>query len=1083
MRNVLIAMLALFVSANAFSQESDFQRPEYAPEYIPPGATGDAKSKVSSDGATSLDGTWNLRLEHGYQDGQGWFEASDYGDKIDLPGAVQNAGFGEEVRADTWWTGASGEALYKADKYEKYRQPGNIKVPFFLQPERRFFGHAWYQQDISFEDAPKDKDLILTLERTHWSSKVWLDGKLIGYNDSLAVPHVYNLGSNFSEGEHSLVIKIENNLILPVGGRALSVADDTQGPWNGIIGEIDLHWQNKIHIESVKVYPDYKTKTAKLKYVIQNDTSEQQKAELTINGNSASLALEAGANSYESTVQFGPDAQLWNEFTPVLHPVTITLKSKYGSEVEELQVGLRNIEADGKKFMVNGEETFMRGVIDCAIFPVTGYPPMDKESWLVHLKKMQDSGINHVRFHSWCPPRACFEAADELGMYLMPEAGIWGDPANEQFGTWVEDECKRIIDEYGNHPSFVFFTHGNESWHTQEIVDFLVQLTINLKEYDNRMLHTASANGTGTPSENDDFTCNAYPRGTPGWKGVGFRSPWDNPIIQHEPGQWCVYPNFDEMVKYTGPLKPKNFEIILEMAEENGVLPQWRDFLYASGQLQMLCYKEDCEAALASEDIAGTQLLSIYDFPGQGTSLVGYLDAFMDEKGYFTKEQFTKFWNWSVPLARLRSYEYKSSDVLQAPIIYFYYGPEELKDQTLLWEIVDETGKQYLKGEFSNLDIERGRNKIGEISQPLSSLPAPNMYTLRLSLKDTSIDNHWDFFVYENDPVIDQGDVLIADEVDSEVEAALATGKSVLLFPKSFSYASPRLSFQPVFWNKLLFSHLKDRETLGILVEGEHPIFNSFPTKNHSHWNWEYILENTHSLVMQELPQEGNIVQPIDDWNQNRRLGMIAEYNVGPGKLVVCMADLLEKQEKHPAAKQLLGSILKYMNGPDFQPKSSISLETLSDSLQYSDNKSVLMSLGATVPKIHHQWNDSQYFHIDGNSGTRWEAHFNDGAGWTIIDLKSEKTLQGLTLTNTNIKEFEVFMGNDIDNLQQVTLEDKNHNPQSSLTLPEEDMNTNKAQKIAFKGEAKGQFLKLYIKSIYGHHIKLGELDIIFVIK
>ena len=108
------------------------------------------------------------------------------------------------------------------------------------------------------------------------------------------------------------------------------------------------------------------------------------------------------------------------------------------------------------------------------------------------------------------------------------------------------------------------------------------------------------------------------------------------PAVVHEMGQWCVYPNFDEVRKYTGPLKPKNFDIFHDSLAEHGMLDQWRDFLRASGKLQALCYKEEIEAALRTPGIGGFELLDLHDFPGQGTALVGVLDPFWESKGYIT---------------------------------------------------------------------------------------------------------------------------------------------------------------------------------------------------------------------------------------------------------------------------------------------------------------------------------------------------------------------------------------------------------------------------------------------------------------
>jgi hypothetical protein len=58
------------------------------------------------------------------------------------------------------------------------------------------------------------------------------------------------------------------------------------------------------------------------------------------------------------------------------------------------------------------------------------------------------------------------------------------------------------------------------------------------------------------------------------------------------------------------------------------------DFFYTSGKLSVQCYKEELEAAARTKRLAGYQILDIQDFSGQGTALVGILDAFMDNKGH-----------------------------------------------------------------------------------------------------------------------------------------------------------------------------------------------------------------------------------------------------------------------------------------------------------------------------------------------------------------------------------------------------------------------------------------------------------------
>ncbi|MEM6883909.1 MAG: discoidin domain-containing protein [Verrucomicrobiota bacterium] len=1076
--NPLLRFTLLSATAILSCTALAFEKPVLAPEYIPPVATGDPVVNVGAEGA-DLSGTWTIKLDNEKKptgETDEWFNSKGFENKIDLPNALQNAGFGNPVTAETRWIGGSGINIWMTDKYKKYRQPGNVKVPFFLQPEKRFIGQAWYHKTIVIEqDAPKDKELILRLERPHWSTKVWLDGKLIGFNNSLGLPHEYELGSNLKTGKYELIIQVDNDMILPVGDKAHSVSDETQGAWNGIIGDMALEWRNPVYIDQIKVFTDYRTKSADVKLWIENRSGSTQNIRITLQGKTSPHQLAEGNQLIESKIEFGADAALWNEFTPALHEVNLSLDSDWGQEEKKLRVGIRNLETEGLKFIFNGHETFMRGTLDCAIFPLTGYPPMDNAAWLKHFGAMKASGINHVRFHSWCPPRAAFEAGDELGMYLMPEIHIWGDPAHPDFDGWVEAEGKRIIDEYGNHPSFAFFTHGNEPWRTGKNEPFLAELTKTLKAYDSRMLHTASANTI--QSEYDEFTCTAQPRGPYGWKGRGFSHKHKTPFIQHEPGQWCVYPNFDEMVKYTGPLKPKNFEIFMEQAEATGVLPQWRDFLRASGMLQMLCYKEDCEAALASDGIAGTQLLQISDFSGQGTSLVGYLDAFMDEKGYFTKKQFSRFWNPSVPLARMSSYIYENSDELNIPILYAYFGHQPLKQQTLLWEISDSDGKVHLDGEFDDLEINAGRNAVGNLTASLKPLPAPARYTLTLKLAGTNIFNHWDFFVCEGDPDTTFNEVAIHHFVDDALKADLAAGKSVLFMPREHSLAHPKLSFQPVYWNRFHFSHSKDRSTLGLLIDNDHPALKGFPSKFHTTWSWEPILAPAYGLVMDKLPQTDMIIQPIDDWNDNRLLGFLMEYRVGRGKLLICMSDLTQIQDKQPAARQLLSSLLDYMQSSEFTPTIGATLEDLSDDLRYSSNKSMLNNLGATVKDVSHQWKRSGKFAIDGDPGTNWAGAFKAGSGHITIDLGKETQLQGIQLSNTNLKTFTVSLGNDLNQLQQVDLLDAK---KGIRTLDQADSQSD--QKIGFKQKESGRYLRIDITGIYGNSIRFGEMDVIFIL-
>ena len=119
---------------------------------------------------------------------------------------------------------------------------------------------------------------------------------------------------------------------------------------------------------------------------------------------------------------------------------------------------MREFAIKGKWFYVNGRQTQLRGTVECCTFPLTGYPPTDVKSWERIFRICRSSGLNHIRFHSYCPPEAAFIAADLVGIYLQPEG-----PACPNHGVplgngapidkYLMDETIRLTREYGNYAS------------------------------------------------------------------------------------------------------------------------------------------------------------------------------------------------------------------------------------------------------------------------------------------------------------------------------------------------------------------------------------------------------------------------------------------------------------------------------------------------------------------------------------------------------------------------------------------------------------------------------------------------------
>ena len=192
-------------------------------------------------------------------------------DKIHLPGSLPAQGIGDDITTNTPWVGGVKQSpWFTAPEYAKYRQPGNVKVPFWLQPEKYYKGVAWYQRDIKIPKNWAGQRVVLSLERPHWETRVWLDGQLIGTNDSLATPHEYDLGQ-LAPGKHTLTIRVDNRMIVDIGENSHAISDHTQGNWNGIVGKIELRATPLVWLDDVQVYPDVARKSALVKIHIGND--------------------------------------------------------------------------------------------------------------------------------------------------------------------------------------------------------------------------------------------------------------------------------------------------------------------------------------------------------------------------------------------------------------------------------------------------------------------------------------------------------------------------------------------------------------------------------------------------------------------------------------------------------------------------------------------------------------------------------------------------------------------------------------------------------------------------------------------
>ena len=909
-----------------------------------------------------LSGEWQFKIDTSDVGiSEKWFE-TNFSETVHLPGSMVENGKGFEITMATKWTGGiRNPEWYKDPNYTPYHDSTNIRFPYWLQPLKKYTGAAWYKRIITIPENWDAKTVWLNLERVHWESKVWVNSEEIGMQNSLATPHQYEISSYLKPGENTITICVDNRTkTVDVGHDSHSISDHTQSNWNGIVGDISLETKGKIYFENIEIFPDVNNKTAEIHATVFNTDHDEAEVKIPVfaklknskkntSAKTFAFTISPGENILKMSYPLGENVQLWDEFNPNVYELKVRLNSEESFDSQTIDFGLRDFKVAGSRFAVNGRPVFLRGTLECAIFPLTGYPPTENAGWVKVFRAVKSHGLNHVRFHSWCPPDAAFRVADSMGVYLQIECSSWANSttrlgSGEPIDQYIWDESKRIVKTYGNHPSFVMMAYGNEPG-GPKYKEFLNEFVSYWKANDSRRVYTG---GAGWPVlAVNDYHDIPKPR-IQGW-GEELRSiinaeppktdfdwrdktPGDGiPVVSHEIGQWCVYPNFKEIEKYTGVLKAKNFEIFRESLNAHHMGELADSFLLASGKLQTLCYKADIEAALRTPGFAGFQLLDLHDFPGQGTALVGVLDPFWEEKGYVSPEEYSRFCNQTVPLARLEKRVFTEGDTMSANIEVAHFGEIQLHENPT-WKILQDE-KIIAEGTLGERNIPIENNiELGKVVYQFQKENKSRKMTLEVSVG--SFSNSWDIWVYPENPILDSKEIQVVEKLTSSTINFLNEGGKVLL-SLGKGKVSPEMGgnvgvgFSSIFWNTAWTGGQKPH-TLGILCNPQHPALKLFPTEYHSNWQWWDAMNHADAIQLDSFPVELKpIVQIIDDWVSNRRLALLFEANVGEGKILISGADLTNNLETRLEAKQLRASLLNYMSGENFNPKVSLKMEEI----------------------------------------------------------------------------------------------------------------------------------------------------------
>ena len=675
------------------------------------------------------------------------------------------------------------------------------------------------------------------------------------------------------------------------------------------------------------------------------------------------------------------NVKLWDEDEGNLYEVVATLDCGMpaedgGDSTDEYRTcfGIRSLSDNGSgRLALNGRTIFLRGEVNCAEYPETGHPPMLIPEWKEILLKYRSYGINCVRFHSHCEPEAAFTAADELGMLLQPELSNWNPKdafATEESIRYYRTELTAILKTYANHPSFVMLTLGNELQARGEGRDQMQDLVRTAKQLDPTRLYANGSNTfygeEGCDPESDFYTSQSCKdvviRGTfSGMRGyinenypsadhtydaamAEIRKSYTKPVFSFEVGQFEVLPDFGELESFQGISDPVNLKLIRKRVEERGLLPVWKKYVEATGELSRLAYREAIDAAMRTRELSGISLLGLQDFPGQGTALVGMMNSHLEPKPYdFARpERFREFFQECRILVKLPHYTYEAGERLIAEVIAANFGKGNIEG-VFCWTLaekksVSENGNcepaeikskntVIATGEDTEITICRpgSYTEVGSLDIPLDFVEKNTALTLKVRIGDCI--SAYPIWVYRKTTPVCPENVYETRAFDVKTREILQNGGRVYLSPDADKESLPnsiKTQFTTDFWSVGTFA---DQEGgMGQLIDTEHPIFKEFPTDFHTDWQW-WIMATKRAVILPH-PMK-TIITEMDSYAFLRPMAQMIEFRCLKGKVLLSTMEL-HKSQQYPEVRALQASIYTYLSRENFEPAEEITEEELS---------------------------------------------------------------------------------------------------------------------------------------------------------
>lgn len=405
-------------------------------------AIAGSRYDIKSDRFVLLNGMWMFKYYRSVADVPDNFVTADIGGK-------------EEKVPSTWQTQG-----YEIWHYSNV----NYTIPVMPPHVPTHNPCGVYKRSFVLPESFKDMKVNLSFLGVSSAYHVYINGKLVGYNQVSHMTGEFDVTEFVKEGENEICV------IVYKWCDGTYLEDQDFFRCNGIFRDVFLTAQPKAHIKDFQFTTNANDDLSVFATKVEVKTSEEMFVKIALTDKDGKAVYECSKKTERTTAVFEFDAErplLWNAEKPNLYTLTITA----GEDTAAHKVGFRKFECDKDGvFKVNGVAVKCRGVNRHDSHPVKGYA-VEYENILKDLTLMKQLNVNTIRTSHYPNDPLLLMLADELGFYVVDEAdlethGLHGWDYASKNPDWHDayvDRAEKMVQRDKNHACIIMFSLGNES--------------------------------------------------------------------------------------------------------------------------------------------------------------------------------------------------------------------------------------------------------------------------------------------------------------------------------------------------------------------------------------------------------------------------------------------------------------------------------------------------------------------------------------------------------------------------------------------------------------------------------------------